>query len=211
MSAFDGPTPVAHAMTVPADSRIHESVPAPAQARAATAWVESAYREHRLYVWRVLRRLGLPEAALEDGVQDTFVVLHRRRSAFEGRSSLRTWLYGIALRVARRFHESAAGREAAILRAPLQVAPRAIHTTPEDTSASREAAEIMDRLLDRMDQEQREVFVLFELEGLRGSEIATITGARLNTVHSRLRLARKRFQTLVDEYGVVREGGGSHD
>src|SRR6186713_2887600 len=60
-------------------------------------------------VWRNLRRLGVPEAALEDAAQDVFLVVHRRLSEFEGRSTLRTWIFGIVLRVAARHRRKAHG------------------------------------------------------------------------------------------------------
>ena len=58
------------------------------------------YRAHVGFVWRVLRRLGVEDAALEDVVHDVFLVVHRRLADFEGRSAVTTWLYGIARRVA---------------------------------------------------------------------------------------------------------------
>src|SRR5882724_509457 len=51
------------------------------------------------FVWRSLRRLGVPEATLDDAAQDVFVVVHRRLPEFEARSTVKTWLFGIVLRV----------------------------------------------------------------------------------------------------------------
>ena len=62
------------------------------------------------------------------------------------------------------------------------------------------AIEVLEALLAKMNEEQREVFVLHELEHMSGIEIAQITGANENTVWSRLRAARKIFQE-----GVARE------
>ena len=59
------------------------------------------YEEHFRFVWRSLRRLGVPESDVADAVQDVFLVVHRRLGDFEGRSKVSTWLYGISLRVAR--------------------------------------------------------------------------------------------------------------
>jgi len=58
------------------------------------------YEEYFAFVWRSLRALGVSRSALDDATQDVFVVVHRRLSDFEGRSSLKTWLFGIACRVA---------------------------------------------------------------------------------------------------------------
>ena len=62
--------------------------------------LETVYDEHASFVWRTLRLLGVPPAGLEDAVQEVFLVVHRRLAGFEGRSSIRTWLYAIARRVA---------------------------------------------------------------------------------------------------------------
>ena len=58
------------------------------------------YRCHAGFVWRVVRRLGVPDAALEDVVHDVFLVVHRRLSEYDGRAALTTWLFGIARGVA---------------------------------------------------------------------------------------------------------------
>ena len=61
---------------------------------------ERVYEEHFDFVWRSLRRLGVPRSALDDAVQEVFLVVHRRLAEFEGRSSLKTWLFGIAVHIA---------------------------------------------------------------------------------------------------------------
>src|SRR5687768_12204599 len=61
---------------------------------------DEVYAENFPFVWRCLRALGVPQALLDDATQDVFVVVHRQLDAFEGRSSVRTWLYGIARKVA---------------------------------------------------------------------------------------------------------------
>src|SRR3954470_17967759 len=58
------------------------------------------YEEHFEFVWRSLRRLGVSAASLDDATQEVFVVVFRRLADFEGRSSVRTWLFGIAIHVA---------------------------------------------------------------------------------------------------------------
>ena len=62
--------------------------------------VRQIFDEHARYVWRTLRHLGVADADLEDVCQEVFVTVHRKLPEFEGRSKLRTWLYGICLRVA---------------------------------------------------------------------------------------------------------------
>ena len=61
---------------------------------------DAVVAEHGPYIWRVLRRLGVRPSDVEDVWQETFIVVHRKLDAFEGRSQLRTWLSAIAVRVA---------------------------------------------------------------------------------------------------------------
>src|SRR5262245_35620338 len=82
---------------------------------------EAVYDEHAETVSRGLRRLGVPDASVDDALQDVFVVVHRRLGEFEGRSTLRTWLFGIALGVARNYRRSARRR-----------APEGAHAAPVD-------------------------------------------------------------------------------
>lgn len=145
------------------------------------------YRAHAAAIFRALRRWGVPDARADDALQETFLVASRKLGEFEGRSSHLTWLFGIALRVARgvrraREHDEL-GAEPADEAQPLD----------EKTDARRAAARL-DALLRTLDDAQREVFVLAELEERSAPEIAEITGAKLNTVYSRLRLARQAVQ-----------------
>src|SRR5687768_15277156 len=69
-------------------------------ARAMPASFDEIYRAHFGFVWRTLRALGVPSAALDDGAQEVFVVVHRRLAEFEGRASVKSWLFAIARGVA---------------------------------------------------------------------------------------------------------------
>src|SRR3954470_18698677 len=73
--------------------------------------VTAVYEAHVDFVWRGFRRLGVPASRLDDAVQDVFLVVHRRLDSFEVRSSVKTWLFGIALRVARDHHRSRRRKE----------------------------------------------------------------------------------------------------
>ena len=80
-----------------------ETPPRREEVRAAVLpGIEQLYRDHYAFVWRITGRLGVPAAAVDDAVQDVFVVLHRRRHEFDDRGSIRALLYGITRRVARR-------------------------------------------------------------------------------------------------------------
>ncbi len=161
----------------------------PAQARDA-AWVERAYVEHHAFVWRVLARIGVPQSSLEDALHEVFIVLHRRRTDFDGRSSVRTWLHGIATRIGLRWR-ARARREPPP--PPCNFGP----PDPESVASDAEALARVEAALARLAPERREVFVLCELEDMTGEEVAVVLNMNRNTVYSRLRLARRDFQLAL--------------
>lgn len=171
--------------------------------RDGEPWIVAAYREHFKYVFALVGRLGVPAANVEDTVQEVFLVMHRRRAEFRGESSVRTWLHGIAVFVARR-HRDGLRRRAAKLG---QLGEPAVGRLDEEVE-QRQALRRLDRLLDELVDEQREVFVLAEIAGCSAPEIAEALGLNINTVYSRLRLARGRLQRALESQRT--EGGGPH-
>ncbi len=152
------------------------------------------FRDHQAFVWRSLYHLGLPRGQVDDALQDVFIVVHRRLDEFDGRTTLRNWLYGIARRVASQYRRGAE-RSAARLRI---VAPPPERTplAPEE-SARLEAAELVRHFLDELDDDKRDVFLLAELEGMNANEVSEALGVNVNTVYARLRAARLRFEKAV--------------
>ncbi|MBN2575243.1 MAG: sigma-70 family RNA polymerase sigma factor [Deltaproteobacteria bacterium] len=154
------------------------------------------YDEHVALVWRTLFRLGTAKPDLPDAVQEVFVVAFRKLPEFEGRSKPSTWLVGICHRVASdRRRLAHVRREIGDERALLDRGDE--RQNPEQLAQHRERIELVDELLSELRPEQREVFVMFELEELSGKEIAAIVGAPLKTVFSRLRLAREAFAAAL--------------
>lgn len=147
------------------------------------------------FVWRTARRLGVPEAFLDDVVQEVFVVVHRQLDGFEGRSSLKTWLFGITRRVCAD-HRRAARRRGS--QEPLQEeGVRAPEDGPVESLARAEAVHLLYRLLETLEASKREVFVLVELEQMTVPEAAEALGVGVNTAYSRLRLARRDFERAL--------------
>ena len=153
---------------------------------------EETYEQYFDFVWRSLRRLGIPPASLDDATQDVFLVVHRRLREFEGRSSLKTWLFGIAWNVAQKSIRSSK-RPAP----PSSVDEATDVDTPQDHVAKREAVRLLHAVLDRLQFEQRAVFVMAEFEELTAPEIAELTGVPVNTVYSRLRAAHRNFDVWL--------------
>ena len=173
----------------------------PATTSVGVAAFEANYEEHVDFVWRSARRLGVPDAGVDDAVQEVFVVVHRRLAEFEARSSIRTWLYGIVLRVARTHRRTARRRQPERATAEDAVDPDLLADGPSerpDACTERaEALRILQQILDELEDERREVFVLAELEMVPVTEVAEALGANVNTVHSRLRAARRDFEKAV--------------
>jgi RNA polymerase sigma-70 factor, ECF subfamily len=153
---------------------------------------EEIYEQHFDFVWRSLRRLGVHPSGLDDAVQDVFLVVHRRLLEFEGRSALKTWIFGIALHVAQRAARTRARHPADELHEAIADAH-----TPQDEAARREAIALLYAILDELDADKRAVFVMAELEQMTAPEIAELAGVPLNTVYSRLRAARREFEASL--------------
>jgi RNA polymerase sigma-70 factor (ECF subfamily) len=154
------------------------------------------YESHFAFVWRSARRLGTPEASVDDVVQEIFVVVYRRLAKFEGRSSLKTWLFGIVVNVVRAYRRSLRAKHPHSLQPGIRADLEGladIAAGPHEHATKAEAARLVDRLLDALDDDKREVFVLAELEQMSAPEIASSLALPLNTVYSRLRLAREEF------------------
>lgn len=162
------------------------------------------FHEHAPHAGRALRNLGVREADLPDALQEVFLVVHRKLPSFRGDSSLRTWIYGICLRVAaahrRRPHRA---REV-----DLDEALPAAGATPHEEAERREALERLDAALARLDDDKRAVFVLYELEELTLAEVASAVSAPLPTVYSRLQAARKLIQSVFGSPVAGSEKGG---
>jgi len=163
---------------------------------------EALYREHYPFVWRSVRRLGIPDGEVDDVVQDVFVVVHRRLDDFEGRSSVRTWLFGIAYRVVRDRRRSFAAR----VDRERQVEHARPPTEPDRRLARHQAVATLDDLLAELDEDQRETFVMAEVLHMSAPEIAKIMEVKLNTVYSRLRRAREAFEDALQRYLARHEG-----
>lgn len=161
------------------------------------------YETHFTFAWRSARRLGTPEANLDDVVQEIFMIVFRRQNEFEGRSSLRTWLYGIVFNVVRAHRRELAQKHPELIDGERRADPDLLvdgGDSPQDRATKREAARVIDQFLDSLDDDRRAVFVLAELEQLTAPEIAAVVGAPLNTVYSRLRLARDDFAKVIARY-----------
>lgn len=182
------------------DRRQHEhqrsvGPPPSTPARPSHLSLEQLYRKHASFVWRVVRRFGIPDEAAEDVVQEVFIVARRKLPDFEGRSSPSTWLYGLARGICANTRRAA--KRAERRRHRMSLLPP-VHVPGPDEVIGREGAlELVERFLGSLLPEQRAVFELVDIEGMSGPDTALALGLSLNLVYSRLRLARRRFEKFV--------------
>ena len=162
---------------------------------------EVIYNEHFDLVFRNIRRLGVPEALIDDAVQEVFLVVYRRLGQFEGRSSLKTWIFSIVTRVASDHRRSLRRKSPHLRNADSAVDADDIADEraegPHERMERLEGVQLLHRLLDEIDDDKRIVLVLAELEGMTVPEIADTLGENLNTIYARLRAARREFEQAV--------------
>ena len=144
----------------------------------------------------MLRRFNGSERDVQDLAQKVFLIAYRKLDQFEGRSTAKTWLCGIAIKVAADYRNSAIYRREILRDVAIDLRSE---QDPERDLVQKERLRELDRILDTLPIEQRTVFVLFEFEQLTGEEIAQIVGVSEGTVRSRLRLARHSFSRAIAE------------
>ncbi len=157
---------------------------------------DAVYREHFAFVWRTARYLGVPRGELEDVAQDVFLTVQRKLSDYDGRVSVKSWLYGFVRRVVADHRRRYRRKESKLRGAPEEQgldAYESTQPTPLATLESSEALVRLDRVLALLTAEKRETFLLAELEEMTAAEIGEVMSANVNTVYTRLRAAREEI------------------
>lgn len=160
------------------------------------------FDDHYAFVWRSLLHLGVFEASADDAAQEVFLVVHRRLRSYDLSQPLRAWLWGIARHVAANQRRTAM-RDARRLGALAAERP----DVANDPERLRELAFVREIVLE-MEESLRDVLVLSDIEGLTAVEIASALEANVNTIYSRLRIARQRFAEAARKRG--HDVGGAH-
>lgn len=163
---------------------------------AAQSDMREAYEAHADFAWRSLHRLGVHERDLPDLLQEVFVVVHERRSAYDETRPMRAWIFGICAGLARNYRRRAFRRMETLSGAPPE--PRA-GEDPEQVLDGWRRRRRCEHALAELDPEVRAVFVLFEVEGVTGKAIAEMLDIPLGTVHSRLHAARRALLAALEE------------
>jgi RNA polymerase sigma-70 factor (ECF subfamily) len=154
------------------------------------------FDDHAPTVTRTLRYLGVPESDLMDAAQEVFLVVDRRFREFEGRSSLSTWIRQICLRVALSTRRRRGRRREEVLENPPDPG---VEADQHAGIERREQRALLNGLLDALDDDQRAVIVLYEIELLPMREVAETVGCPLQTAYSRRKAALDRLRASLTE------------
>ncbi len=156
---------------------------------------EEIYDEYADFVYRSIRRLGVPDSSADDALQEVFLVVHRRWGDYRGGAHVKTWLFRIAMHVAQD-----ARRDLAAERAPASAMGLADADVPDgrargplEQALHAERVRLLYDLLEQLDEGRRAVFILSELEQMPVKDIADALSTNVNTIYSRVRAARKSF------------------
>jgi RNA polymerase sigma-70 factor (ECF subfamily) len=155
----------------------------------ADARLEGWFRQHFDALWRLARRLGVPHALVDDVVQEAFITAQRRAAdILEG--SERSFLIHTTVKLSANCRRRQSAQE-------LLLGPLALQTEPppdaEQLLVGKQSRQVLDRVLEQVPEDQRAVFVLYELEGFSVPEIAELLELPLGTVASRLGRGRDKF------------------
>jgi RNA polymerase sigma-70 factor, ECF subfamily len=163
----------------------------------ATAW-RDLHQTYYPVAAAFLRKLGVRQDELDDACQEVFARLFRYLPTFRGESELKTWLYRLCATEAARTRRK--GRIWGTVLRLLHREGEGEPTAPPEWSRAL-AMQKVDGALGRMKPDERLVFVLFEMEGLKGDQIATIVRCPVATVWRRLHYARRAFCSALDTEG----------
>jgi RNA polymerase sigma-70 factor (ECF subfamily) len=181
----------------PQAARARRSTPPSVAQAGALPDFDRMYIDYFHHVSRWARALGGRAADLDDLAQDVFVVVRRKLTSYAG-PSLAAWLYGITRKTVSDY------RRRAWIKRLLGGAQQSLDSLSElqqvsgvDTVERLEARRILQRVLDQMSSVRRSAFMLFEIEGYSGEEIAELEQVPLATVYTRLHHARKDFLRMT--------------
>jgi RNA polymerase sigma-70 factor (ECF subfamily) len=157
---------------------------------------DEVYVRYFHHVSRWIRALGGPTTDLDDLTQETFIVVQRKLDQFDGRH-LSAWLYRIAKNVVSDHRRRAWFRRFGRGSDLDLDAVGSVGDGPSEIAEKREAERTLEAVLARMSPAHRAAFVLYEVEGYTGEDIAAMEQIPVNTVYTRLHHARKQFVELV--------------
>lgn len=166
----------------------------PERTPAEEARLRSIVQMNHPFIWRVVRRLGIPESDADDVTQETFCIAAHRINDIEAGKE-RSFLYSVAVRVSANARRARRRRQNAYDN--FEIAPRDAAPMPDNLSDQKNARSLLDEILESLPEDLREVLVLHEIEEVGVAELAEALGIPVGTVGSRLRRAREKFHAAV--------------
>ena len=183
--------------------RPHTNEDADSLVRQAAAGDPTAFRalfaRHKNDVARLVYRMLNAPADLEDVVQEVFVQVFRSLKDFRGQAKFSTWLHRVTVNVVLMHRRSARSRPVLTEEIPGELVGDELQTLPDEDVERRERMRAFQRLLAKLADKKRVVFVLHELEGMSPAEIAEVVGAPVLTVRTRLFYARRELEAMLGE------------
>ncbi|MDB4981696.1 MAG: polymerase sigma factor RpoE [Myxococcales bacterium] len=175
--------------------------------RDARLTFDELYDAHAEFLWRNARRLGVADDAVDDVLQQVFLVVHRRLPEVSIAGSEKAWLFGVLLRVIKDHRRQLRRKSPHTFFSSTNPDTLADDRArqPDESFARSEATILLQRLLDALSEDKRQVFILSQLEELTAPEISEATSTNLSTVYSRLRAARQEFEAAAAQL-YQREG-----
>jgi RNA polymerase sigma-70 factor (ECF subfamily) len=154
------------------------------------------FRRHRGDVSRLVFRMLGPSADAEDVVQEVFLQVHKSLAEFRGQAKFTTWLHRVTVNVVL-MHRRAARSRPVFAGEPLADTEPDRRLLPDEDAARSARIAAFRRLLDRLPEKKRTVFVLHEIEGKSPAEIAELVDAPVLTVRTRLFYARRELAEMM--------------
>lgn len=172
---------------------------------AAMPSFQAVYIQYFDFIWASARRLGVDAAAMDDVVQEIFIVIHSRLHTVQQPEALRSWIYGVVRRTVSNHHRSRRARAGAGTTG-IEDDLQSHAPTPFEVTQKNSDLELLAKLLAELDETKREVFALVELDEMTVPEVAEALDIPLNTAYSRLRAARFAFEAALARHEARSEG-----
>ncbi len=166
--------------------------------RGEGAAFRQLFLRHRTEVARLVFRMVGPRADLDDIIQEVFLQVHRSLKDFRGQSKFTTWLHRVTVNVVLMHRRAARSRPQLVYPQPDEAQPDS-RLAPDEDVARLERMRAFRRVIDKLAEKKRTVFLLHELEGLAPAEISKIVGAPVLTVRTRLFYARRELSEMLQE------------
>ena len=167
---------------------------------------QAIYKQYFSFVWSSARHLGAASDAIDDVVQDVFIVVHAKLATLQRSEALRSWIYGIVRRTVSDHRRSSRTRDAAGARLDAELkSNQPSRPSPLDVAERNAELALLENVLAQLDEPKREIFVMVEVLEMTVPEVVQALELPLNTAYSRLRMARLSFEEALTSYEARNE------